>query len=67
MPHSTEANRTPVGVIGLGSMGYGVAKSLLRAGFAVHAFDVRPEVVARFAAEGGIAAASPAALGKSVV
>jgi putative dehydrogenase len=66
MPHSTEANRTPVGVIGLGSMGYGVAKSLLRAGFAVHAFDVRPEVVARFAAEGGIAAASPAALGAEV-
>jgi putative dehydrogenase len=66
MPQSTQANMTPVGVIGLGSMGYGVARSLLRAGFAVHAFDVRPDVVARFAAEGGIAAASPAELGAAV-
>ncbi len=30
-----------VGVIGLGAMGMGVARSLLRAGFAVHACDVR--------------------------
>ncbi|MBC7513009.1 MAG: hypothetical protein H7234_01055, partial [Herminiimonas sp.] len=37
----------PVGVIGLGSMGFGVAQSLLKAGFTVHAFDVRPDVLAR--------------------
>jgi putative dehydrogenase len=37
-----------VGVIGLGSMGLGVARSLLRAGFEVHAFDVRREVVEAF-------------------
>ncbi|HVE08794.1 MAG TPA: L-threonate dehydrogenase [Paraburkholderia sp.] len=52
-----------VGVIGLGAMGLGVARSLLRAGFAVHACDVRAPVLEAFAAEGGIACASPAELG----
>jgi putative dehydrogenase len=52
-----------VGVIGLGAMGLGVARSLLRAGFAVHACDVRREVLDAFAAEGGIACASTAELG----
>ena len=52
-----------VGVIGLGAMGLGVARSLLRAGFPVHAYDLRGDVLQRFANEGGIAAASPAALG----
>ncbi len=55
-----------VGVIGLGSMGLGVARTLVAKGFAVHACDVRPEVVASFAAEGGIAAADPAAVGREV-
>lgn len=35
-----------VGVIGLGAMGLGVARSLLRAGFRAHACDVRREVLA---------------------
>ncbi|MHB8667894.1 MAG: L-threonate dehydrogenase [Burkholderiales bacterium] len=52
-----------VGVIGLGAMGMGVAKSLLRAGFRTHACDVRREVLAAFAAEGGVACATPAQLG----
>ncbi len=52
-----------VGVIGLGAMGLGVARSLLRAGFHTHACDVRREVLAGFAAEGGIACATPAELG----
>jgi L-threonate 2-dehydrogenase len=52
-----------VGVIGLGAMGMGVARSLLRAGFRTHACDVRREVLAAFAAEGGIACATPAELG----
>ena len=38
-----------VGVIGLGAMGLGVARSLLRAGFKVHACDVRKEVLDKFA------------------
>lgn len=49
-----------VGVIGLGAMGLGIARSLLRNGFKVHACDVRNEVVQAFAAEGGVACASPA-------
>jgi putative dehydrogenase len=52
-----------VGVIGLGSMGLGVARSLLKQGFQVHAYDVRPQVVKAFAREGGIAAANPGAVG----
>ena len=53
---------SPVGVIGLGAMGLGMAKSLRRAGHAVQAFDVRPGVAQAFAAEGGTAAPSAAAL-----
>jgi 3-hydroxyisobutyrate dehydrogenase len=53
-----------VGVIGLGAMGFGVARSLLRAGFAVHACDVRAQVLETFASEGGIACATPAELGE---
>ncbi|KDP86021.1 3-hydroxyisobutyrate dehydrogenase [Cupriavidus sp. SK-3] len=52
-----------IGVIGLGAMGNGVAHSLLRAGFKVHACDLRPEVLQRFADAGGIPCASPAELG----
>src|ERR1700727_2721547 len=52
-----------VGVIGLGAMGFGVARSLLRAGFAVHACDVRPQVLETFASEGGVACATAAELG----
>ena len=47
-------------VIGLGSMGFGMASSLLRAGFAVAGYDVSPESLARFAKAGGRTAASPA-------
>ncbi|PUA20481.1 L-threonate dehydrogenase [Glaciimonas sp. PCH181] len=52
-----------VGVIGLGAMGLGVARSLLRAGIATHACDLRPAVLAQFASEGGQAHDTPAALG----
>ena len=51
-----------VGVVGLGPMGMGVARSLLRAGFTVHAYDPRPPVLQSFVAAGGNAAADPAAL-----
>ena len=56
-------NKPRVGVIGLGSMGGGVAKSLLRADFPVRVCDVRPEVVQSFVAAGAVACASPAELG----
>jgi putative dehydrogenase len=44
---------TNVAVIGLGSMGYGMAASLLRAGHRVWGADVVPAQVERFRAEGG--------------
>ena len=47
-----------VGVIGLGAMGSGMARSLRRHGHAVRVFDVRTEVAQAFAAEGGIACSS---------
>jgi 3-hydroxyisobutyrate dehydrogenase len=58
--------KKPVGVIGLGAMGMGVAMSLVREGFEVHACDVRPEAVQKVVDAGGIAAESPAALGPRV-
>ena len=54
---------TTVGLIGLGAMGSGMAQSLRRAGHTVHVFDVRREVAAAFAAEGGVAHHSLASLG----
>ena len=56
-------------VIGLGSMGFGMAESLRRAGFDVAGCDVVAGNVARFAAQGGRGAASPAeaAAGAEVV
>jgi 3-hydroxyisobutyrate dehydrogenase len=52
-----------IGVVGLGSMGYGIAASLMRAGHEVHGADVNPDAVRRLQAEGGqaqpVAAAAP--------
>ncbi|MCB1494418.1 MAG: NAD-binding protein [Bauldia sp.] len=48
-----------VAVIGLGSMGHGMAVSLKRAGHEVVGFDVRAEAVERFVADGGLGAATP--------
>ena len=55
-----------VGVIGLGAMGMGVAQSLLREGFEVHACDVRADAVQKIVDAGGHRADSPAGLGKLV-
>lgn len=60
------APNTTVGVIGLGSMGLGVAKTLCRAGFETWGFDVRDAAVLEFEEAGGHAASSPAALGQKV-
>lgn len=57
---ATEGTAPRVAVIGLGSMGFGMATSLVNAGFSVAGYDVRPEVVARFGTAGGIGATSPA-------
>ena len=42
-----------IAIFGLGSMGYGIAQSLLRAGHTVHGFDVVPQQVERFRDDGG--------------
>ncbi|MGC2179202.1 MAG: NAD(P)-binding domain-containing protein, partial [Bradyrhizobium sp.] len=49
-----------VAVIGLGSMGFGMATSLRRAGFAVTGCDVSADTVNRFVSEGGQGARTPA-------
>lgn len=47
-------------VVGLGSMGYGAAASLVRAGFDVTGVDLRADVLKRFSDEGGTGQTSPA-------
>jgi putative dehydrogenase len=54
---------TKVGLIGLGAMGSGMAKSLRRAGHDVHVYDIRLEAAQQFAKEGGTACATLAELG----
>ncbi len=54
-----------VGLVGLGAMGGGMAASLRRAGHRVHVFDVRTDVARAFAAEGGVACASPAEVARA--
>lgn len=54
------------GFIGLGSMGYPMAKNLVDAGYAVQGFDIRPEVIEKFVADGGQPAHSPADAGRGV-
>ena len=55
-------NEKKIGIVGLGAMGLGMAKSLRRAGYSVHVFDLRHDVVQAFAAEGGVVCNSPAEL-----
>lgn len=54
------AQSTRAAVIGLGSMGWGAAVSLLRANIATTGVDIRDDVMARFANAGGQTAQSPA-------
>lgn len=52
-----------VGFIGLGQMGFGMARNLLAAGYDVLAYDITAEPLARFTAQGGRAARHPAQIG----
>jgi putative dehydrogenase len=56
----TNANPPRVTVVGLGSMGFGMATALLRAGLDVAGCDAVPATAARFVAAGGRGAATPA-------
>ncbi len=58
-PRQDLSNSTAVAVIGLGSMGLGMAQSLSRAGFSVAGFDVSQDAVANWVSEGGRGADSP--------
>src|SRR4051812_47134922 len=53
-----------IAVIGLGSMGFGMATSLRRAGFQVTGCDVSADAVVRFVADGGAGAGTPAEAAK---
>jgi putative dehydrogenase len=63
MPEST-SQKPRVAVIGLGSMGFGMAASLRRRGFDVTGYDVSADAVARFVADGGKGAKTPAEAAK---
>ncbi|WPO43154.1 L-threonate dehydrogenase [Tardiphaga sp. 42S5] len=54
------SERPSVAVIGLGSMGYGMALSLKKDGFTVTGCDVSADAVKRFVADGGQGADTPA-------
>jgi len=49
-----------VAFVGLGTMGGPMARNLVRAGYAVRAYDPNPDAVAKIVKEGAVAAASPA-------
>ncbi len=54
------SRRATVAVIGLGSMGLGMARSLLREGHDVRGYDVSPTALAALVEAGGSACTSPA-------
>lgn len=62
MSSDQKTGTTTLGVIGLGSMGFGAAVSALRRGLPVWGLDLRAEARERFAAEGGRATDSLAEL-----
>ena len=59
------SSQTRVAVIGLGSMGFGMAQSLHRAGMRVTGCDVSADAVARFVKEGGQGASTPSEAAKN--
>ncbi|OUL99512.1 L-threonate dehydrogenase [Variovorax sp. JS1663] len=50
---------SPVGLIGLGAMGAGIAATLRQRGYELHVCDARPGAAAAFAQQGGVACDSP--------
>ncbi len=51
---------TKIGIIGLGTMGMGIAENLLKRGYVVQGFDLLPERMQLLEQKGGTAAPSPA-------
>jgi 3-hydroxyisobutyrate dehydrogenase len=56
--------KEPVGFIGLGNMGLGMAKNLLKAGFPVVGFDIRPEALKQLQESGGHLVKNPLEVAK---
>src|SRR3979409_1942894 len=52
-----------VAFVGLGAMGLGMARCLVRKGFTVRSYDIRSEPLDRLSGEGGVACRSPAEAG----
>lgn len=63
-PDLTSDQRDDCAVIGLGSMGSGMARSLLQAGFPVRGYDRSDAACRAFAEAGGVVAADPAEAGR---
>ena len=55
-----------VGFIGLGTMGFPMARNLLRGGNEMRVYDINPKVVEQLAGEGALAATSPAEAAEGV-
>src|ERR1700760_1032946 len=64
MPEAS-STKPHVAVIGLGSMGFGMATPLRRAGFEVTGCDVSADAVKKFVGEGGKGANTPADAAKA--
>src|SRR3981189_265997 len=60
-----ESRKPLIAVIGVGSMGFGMATALRRAGFEVTGCDVSADSVAKFVADGGKGAKTPAEAAKN--
>lgn len=64
-PHEATAPKPPVAIIGLGRMGSGIARSLLRAGFPVTVYNRTKEKMRPLVDVGATAAATPAAAARA--
>ena len=64
-PQNSAKSNCTVGLIGLGAMGNGMAQSLRRASYSPFVFDIRGDVSAAFAKDGGTACKTLAELGRS--
>lgn len=53
------------GIVGIGDMGSGIARNLIKHGYTVTGIDLKPDRMAAFSAMGGHAASSPAEVGKA--
>ncbi|WP_373059402.1 NAD(P)-dependent oxidoreductase [Zunongwangia sp. H14] len=58
-------NKEEIGVIGLGRVGFPIAKAFIQNGYSVYGNDLRPEAIQKFQELGGIHYANPVEIGRS--